>query len=177
MAGFATGNLIKACFPPRGKQSAGRGRARAGAEGRAGARQEEPSRGELSPSRANLEPSRATPSLAEPTRAGPPRDRVLQKEMCLVYVKRYFFSCLHFLSSGQRVGYRLLPGNCTLQTSVSSTRNANFQKHALSDKRLVYAKCAFSNQVSSRLCETLLYLTNCHLAYAKHLLWAADQAI
>ncbi len=69
--------------------------------------------------------------------------------------------------------YSNLPSSCTLQrasrlretrvfktqrtkSSVSSTRNTNFQNH-----------------VSSRLRETVLFFTNCSLVYAKHSLWEA----
>ena len=63
--------------------------------------------------------------------------------------------------------------NCTLQRASRLRETHVFKKLHSPTSVLSTRNLRFPNQVSSRLRETLLFLTNCRLVYAKHLLWEA----
>ena len=92
------------------------------------------------------------------------------KKMCLVYTKPPLWEAtLSRVHPSPALLSQLEHG----KSRVSSTRNACLQKAPKTSRLSSTRNAHFQMQVSSRLRETLLFLTNCRLVYAKHPLWEA----
>ena len=92
------------------------------------------------------------------------------KKCCLVYAKPPLWEAtLSRVHPSPALLSQLEHG----KSRVSSTRNACLQKTQKKSRLSSTRNAHFQMQVSSRLRETLLFLTNCRLVYAKHPLWEA----